>query len=310
MISLLLFFLHILNKAHGRRYDGFASLRYYTAEGLCLKEKRFSFRSGKWTLSGSKYFPNAAPKALVVFFHGVGAGRAAYLLEISELVKQGYLVYAYDNTGCVESQGPKIYGVGNVNKDIEAFYSWLEKDQDSYGLARFSVGHSWGGYSALLSSKSAYKVEKIVSISGFMKPSDEYVYYIRQKLFHHLKPLIHVALKLQLGRNGDYDAAKSLEKSNASVLYIQGDEDKTVTLDAGYNSIKKRFGSNRRFSFLLVQGKKHNPYMTKKAEKYLDELGSKGILSPKGDTSLMMDIKAATEEDPVVTKAIFDFLKN
>jgi pimeloyl-ACP methyl ester carboxylesterase len=70
-------------------------------------KKNFSFVSGRWMLSGSRYFVGNWPyKALVVFYHGIGAGRNAYVQPICDLAKQGYLVYAFDNTGSMQSEGP------------------------------------------------------------------------------------------------------------------------------------------------------------------------------------------------------------
>jgi hypothetical protein len=58
--------------------------------------------------------------------------------------------------------------------DEKAFYSLAGSGSQSPGIDRYSVGHSWGGYAALVSGMPEYKVKKIVSISGFNSVSDEY----------------------------------------------------------------------------------------------------------------------------------------
>jgi pimeloyl-ACP methyl ester carboxylesterase len=89
------------------RMDGSPAFPYWKAKDLGVEEEVFSFLSGRWKLYGSRYFVGKGPyKALVVFYHGIGAGRNAYVQPICDLAKQGYLVYAFDNTGSMQSEGP------------------------------------------------------------------------------------------------------------------------------------------------------------------------------------------------------------
>lgn len=301
---------HAIGKAHHIRYDGNPRLGYWYPEDLGIEHEDFSFYSGRTHLRGSRYFVKGKkPEALVVFFHGIGAGRNAYMMEIAELAKQGYLVYAYDNTGCMNSGGTSIKGLGQTAKDMKAFYAWLENDEKAKGLRRYSVGHSWGGYSALLSANPDYRVEKIVSYSGFTQVSRQYSTYLKAAWMRKLRPLISLYLRMELGKYGDIDAVKYLKKSNAKLLYFQGSEDKMVPLDAGINDLRKRLKDRPDTEFVMVLNQKHNPYCSQRAEAVLEDLNRKRAHSLDGVPNVEFNLKRATEENPEVMKKTFDFLK-
>ncbi len=311
LTCLFLYFVifHIVNKAHRHRYDGSPALPYWRASDLGIDEKRFSFLSGKWVLHGSKYFlKGSKPIALVVFFHGIGDGRASYIREISALAKKGYLVYAYDYTGCMESEGPCIYGLGQAQKDEKAFFTWLDQDSESYELRRFVIGHSWGGHNALIATSPAFKVEKCVSLAGFTQLSKEYTTFIKGKFLRKFGFLMHLVLVNQLGSSGDESVMKVLKRTKAKVLYIQGDADEMVPPEVGYKPLEKEFGLNGKIRFLIIPHRGHYIFKTAEAEQYVSEILKKGITSPNGPVGLSLDLDKGTELDSKTWDAIFDFL--
>ncbi len=300
---------HVINKAHHARSDGNPRLPYFRPEELGLLHEDFSFHSGKCLLRGSRYWAQGqGNKGLVIFFHGIGAGRSAYLKEIAALAREGYLVYAYDNTGSMESEGRWIGGLGMVGKDIKAFFGWLEGDERSRGLPRYAFGHSWGGYAAMLTSEPSYRVEKIVSIAGFTQPSRQYASFLRAAWMRKLHPIISLFLLLQLGKFGDLDTVPLLRKSTAKLLYIQGNQDKMVPLEAGMEDLRRRLGSRPLTEYVVVNKQGHNPYNSPRAEEYVAELGKKGLFAIDGPSDLAMDIERATEENRLTMQKVFDFL--
>ena len=76
MLATILLF--ALRKAMACRYDGAPNLDYSFPKDFGMESEPFSFRSGKWLLRGERVLPKGEPKALVVFFHGLGAGHTAY----------------------------------------------------------------------------------------------------------------------------------------------------------------------------------------------------------------------------------------
>lgn len=308
MISFFLF-RHAIKAIYGRRFDGAPSLPYARAKDFGIEEKRFSFETDKHhILYGSKYFKKGVkPKALVVFFHGLGDGRASYVRSICQLANEGYLVYAYDNTGCMESEGNKIISLEHTIIDQEYFFKYLEEDPDSKGLKRYSVGHSWGGYGAAMSAKPEYKIEKIVDIAGFNDP----LRLVSEKLpkwCHIFKPSIWLDLKCFTGKEGAQKTYQILQNSTAKVLYIQGDKDKDVTPGEGYEPLYALFKENKRFQFLYIPNRGHSVYKSKDAEEYVQKIMKEGITSLKSTKDVEMDLIRATNPNKEIWDKIFIFL--
>lgn len=297
-----------MKKIVNRRYDGSPTYEYFRASDLGIKEERFSFYSGKWKLTGSRYFlANKKPKALIIFFHGIGDGRASYIKEISYLVKAGYLVYAYDNTGSMESEGNKIISLDYSLLDQKAFFKFLDTDKAAIRLKRYAVGHSWGGYNALISAKREYKIEKIVSLAGFLTSYDLILSYLPKKL-KFLKPICYIVARLFSPKSMSIKTRKIFEKSLTKVLYIQGEKDIVVPLEAGYLALQKSFKNNKNFSFKLIPNMGHSVYKSQESEHYVQELLKKGLDSTNRPISLSMDLSKADNPNEEVWKTIFDFL--
>lgn len=312
MITLLLLYYLLsaqVRKAGYHRWDGSPALPYYTASACGMEEETFSFFSGKWKLFGSRYFlKGVSPKALVIFFPGIGAGRNAYLKLMSEFVHQGYWVYAFDYTGCMQSQGPYANGLGQVVFDQAAFFAWLDQDSKSQGLVRYAVGHSWGGYAAMVACKTPYKIAKCVSLSGFCRPSEE----MRALAKPLQNPLFYALVKLFIsnhgGKEANLDAVDVLNQSGTPIFYAQGLRDNVVPPAVGSTCLKRGLKRPQQARYLLVEGRGHQVFLTNPSEKYLNDLNDQKISSSKGPIGLSMDIAQASVDDSLVLKAIFDFL--
>lgn len=312
MITLLIFYLIVsrsLNKNVVRRWDGSPAFPYFYPEDFGVEKEDFHFHSGKWLLSGSKYFVEKDKcKDIIIFFHGIGAGRNAYMKVICEFAQKGYLVYAFDYTGSMLSEGDQIYGLGHVVKDEEAFFEWLDQDPDAQNKERFAIGHSWGGYAALMSLNPLYKITKCVSMAGFDRVSIEYLRLSKSPNNKFLLALIKLYCFFKGGKYGDNSAVKLMKTTSAQVLYIQGLADEMVPPSASSEIFKKELGDRTNISFLLVPGRKHQIFLSKESEDYLGEILEKGLGEPSAPKDLKMDIAKASEDDKTIFDAIFDFL--
>lgn len=299
---------HSLKSFFGVRYDGCPAFPYWRSEDLGIDEKRFFFMSGKWRLRGSKYYlKDQKPKALVVFFHGLGDGRASYIKEISLLVKEGYLVYAYDNTGCMESEGTSIISFDQTIKDQKAFFKFLEKDEEAKGLRRFSIGHSWGGFGAMMSCKPEYKIEKCVSMAGFCRTFDVLVSRYGKKCSSYIKASMKIALKSLCGKDSNKFSIDEIFSSSAKVLYIYGEKDKLVSKEIGYDLLNEAFKNDHRIEFLEVKGVGHSVFRDPESESYVGSLLKKGLGDVNSPEGLNMDLEKATKENETVWSMIFGF---
>lgn len=303
--------LNALKKMWDHRWDGYPSLPYYLPSDLGLEEEPFSFLDGKYVIDGSRYYvKNVKIKALICVFHGIGAGRNAYMKEISRLCKEGYLVYAYDNLGCSKSEGKGIKSLGRAYETQKNFFIWLENDKRAKGLKRYAFGHSWGGYQAMLSMKKEYKIEKCVSLAGFLKPTRIIIYHAKGILKKAGKPFIRLANRMIGGKNSDVDVRDIMENSDAKLFYIVGENDHAVTPSYNGGVLEERFGKTGKYKYMIVPGSKHQALYTHESEEYLNDLLSKGLTDINSPIGLEMDIDKATNLNEDVLKAIFDFYKD
>lgn len=293
------------------RYDPFASIAYVTPEELGMDEERFSFKSGEWTLSGSKYAAKQKAKGIVIFFHGLFDGRESYLFEISQFVHEGYVVYAYDNTGCALSEGDQIYTFEHTAFDQRAFFSAYRKELSSYELPIIAVGHSWGGFGALIAPLACPELSKVISISGFVNFRQLAFLGVNMKPNRLLERAFSKAVKAIEGERYDIDARSVLGAWKGKALYIQGKEDKVVPLEAGYEALAKAFPPDQgeKIELMLVEGSGHAPHRDPAAEKYVNDVLNAGIMEINAPKDLRIDTSKGLVRNETVWKRIFDFLK-
>ncbi len=298
----------VMERTFGR-IDGAPAFRYARISDYGVHTEPFSFYSGKWKLVGDKAFPKEKPyKGLIVFFHGFGAGREAYSSLIADLTKGGYLVYSYDVTGCMQSEGDAMRGFPQGLVDQKNFFAWLEKDEDAKGLTRYAVGHSFGGFVCFGALQEEYDVKSLVVMAGF--PS---AYKMMLEVSPEAKKqakIIKGYLKSRYGKLGLFDAVPLLKTTDKNVLYIQGEFDKTVDKQSTFDVLKKEI-QNPHVSFFEAKGKAHQPYWTKKAQDYFLNLTVKHkYATPESTWIGEVDYGLLSQDDPEVMKRIFDFLES
>ncbi|MCR5348508.1 MAG: lysophospholipase [Bacilli bacterium] len=302
------FLLSMLRKAMGFRGDGNPFLKYFREKEFGISSTPFSFYSGKNLLRGKRFYVEGDfPRAVVIFFHGLGAGYNAYMQEIAAIAKRGYLVYAYDNTGCMTSEGQGIGCLAQSLLDQQAFFTFLDSEKQAEGLPRYAVGHSWGGYTALGALDPRYGVEKVVSISGFISLTRTLM--SQEKALAKMEHSLRKALRLGYGEFGALEMADLVFKTSARVLYIQGENDPMVPKPGNYDVLESLCKGKPNVRLMLVKGAMHNPYWTLDAQKYLYELGNKQhAFGLNFDNSLEIDYQRLNQDDPKVMGEIFGFL--
>lgn len=284
------------------RLDGDPAFRYPSPEKWGAKCLPFSFQS-TYKLVGGRYFYGEAPyKAVVIFFHGMGAGRNAYSQEIAALAKQGYLVYAYDNSGCMESQGIVKHGIIQNLVDQENFFKWLDVDPMAKGYRRYAIGHSWGGNAALCALREQYHVDKVVSFAGFDHASVQ----AGAKMEKTLRGYFARRYK-DLGK---LDGLELMKNTDKKVLYISGDKDKVVDVDNNYFRFQKALKDKKNIEFYLVKGRYHQPYWTIDAQNYFLDLLKQGVTKSTLDHAVDIDYDRLQQDDPLVMKRVFDFFSS
>ena len=284
-----------------------------------LNDEPYEFASSKGhTLKGHLYsYPSHTEGRIVVFDHGMGAGHLAYMKEIELLARHGYLVFAYDHTGCAASGGEGTGGFGQSVRDLDDCIKTIKSDGRFNGMDISVVGHSWGAFSTMNIVKLHPDVTHIVAISGLIS--------LKQILKQNFPGILGIykngLTEIERESNpGHYslDALESLSGSKAKALLIYSDNDTFVKKKFHYDPLAEKFKDSENIRLMLVQGKGHNPNYTQKAVELKDEyfalLQKKikdGTLSdPEAQRKFVseFDFDAMTEQDEAVWCEIFDHL--
>ncbi len=296
----------IFQKIFGGRGDGHPALTYFQASDFGVRSRPFSFYSGKNLLRGEIYEAGDSPKkGLVIFFHGLGAGRTSYTLEISHLAKAGYLVMAYDNTACMESEGYSMNGLSQGVLDQKAFFAYLDRQEGLRDLPRFTIGHSWGGYLALMALNPTYHVEKAVSVSGFFSVDALCVSSVPKA--KAIQKSIRGFIAHRFGKDASKSALDYVKESGVPVLYAQGDRDHVVNTKDHYGYLKSHRDEFPNVTLRLQKNRAHQAFWTERGQAYYDEIFKPNQKLPPIDELLSIDYGRMNEDDPILMKAIVDF---
>lgn len=249
-----------------KRSDDIGAIRYFGASdfpGLC--KEAFSFSSNRnERLQGYFYsYPGARNDALVVFDHGMGGGHRSYMKEIETLCANSFEVFAYDHTGCMESEGKDINGFAQSLSDLDSAVKALEASSRA-SRRLFVIGHSWGGYAVLNITALHPGIERVVSISGFR--SVEAI--ISQFTSGFMRPFRKKVEDFERASNPEfygYDALKTISDSKARFLLIHSSDDRTVDPKIHFYPLKDKLSGRENVVFLEVEGKGHNPNYSKNA---------------------------------------------
>lgn len=305
--------------AYGR-CDHPGDVFYFTAadfEGLHAESYSFKASAGH-TLRGYLYSYDApVANRLIVFDHGMGAGHTAYTKEIEQLCRRGYLVLAYDHTGCMQSGGESTNGMAQSLRDLNDCICAVKQDGRFDGYDISVVGHSWGGFSTLNITALHPEISHIVVLSGFVS-----VELLIESYFGGLlKGCRKHVMALERQSNPDfvgYHAVETLKNSNVKALLIYSDDDKLCKKSPHYDALAAGLAGKENIKLMLVSGKGHNPNYTADAVAYKDAFFAELTKRRKKKQLQTIDQKAAfvaeydwdrmTAQDEQVWNAIFEAL--
>lgn len=261
---------HFLHRNDPKNY-----CRYFTEKDFPgLMTSPITFRSGENQLYGNYYFyENYREDTLVIFCHGLGGGHFSYMKEIEILCRMGYRVLAYDNTGCVKSEGESIRALTQSLSDLVAAYNTLKENGtwDSYQHI-YVVGHSWGGFAAGHIAGFADGIEKAVVLSGFASIRRVLSGYLNEK-----NPATRILLSRVMAYekkiNSHYalsEMTEIIKKTKTKYLLTQSTDDMTVNYEKNTGFIKETLPENAA-RFLIYENRFHNPNYTEDAVHYMQE---------------------------------------
>lgn len=294
--------LSVYKKTAFARCDGDGTATYFSHKdfpALLREEYPIPSRLGH-TLAGALY-SYEGPRAgrLIVFDHGFGGGHRSYMKEIERLCRAGYLVLAYDHTGCMASGGEGTRGLSGSITDLDDVLSFVKRDARFAGCSLAVVGHSWGGYAATLAPALHPDLSHVVILAGALSAKR----ILRSFLGGLLAPYRPAVMRLEREANPntvDLDGAKVLAQTKARVLGIFSENDPLIRKSVHYKPLCKALSGKEGARLLLVKNKGHNPNYTERAVSLLAEYG-------KEKSRFYREHPHATDADKAAFRARFDF---
>lgn len=304
---------------YGRCDDNGTAFYYSHKDFNGLNAQPYSFVSSAGNkLQGYFYsYEKPVPDRLIVFDHGYGGGHRSYMKEIEMLCRHGYKVFAYDHTGCMESEGEGTNGFGQSLHDLDDCITALKAD-DSVDTADISVmGHSWGGFSTMNIAALHPDITHVIVLSGFVSVKA----MVEQNFSGLLKGYRKHIYGIEQQTNPKYvgfNGAQTLAKTKAKVLLIYSADDTLVKKEIHFDALKNSLEHKENIKLLLVENKGHNPNYTENAVKLLGEYGrakgkaiKKKLLNTEEDKKAFVasfDWDKITEQDEKIWEEIFDTL--
>ncbi|MFA5422201.1 MAG: alpha/beta fold hydrolase [Bacilli bacterium] len=302
-----------MRMAFNKRGDGSPVFRYLEAEdfsGLVSVPIKF-LGNKKQVLRGYLYYCGAFKtfNELVIFAHGIGAGHTAYTTEINRLAQEGFLVLAFDYTGCALSSGTAMKSLIQALADMDYALRYVESRPDLKDLKRFVIGHSWGGFVALASLLLKHRIDKVVSMSAFVSPTS--VVVANRPGLYPLYPFIFMNGFWRYGKYALCNGLKAVRRSEIPLLIIHGQKDAVIKPKHSVERLAKTARKNANVEILYVEDRGHLPYLSKRGEEYLRKVQiDKNVFRTKGPVAdYDIDYQLITEEDEEVMKKIAGFLK-
>lgn len=300
------------------RCDDTQTVFYYSHndfKGLNAEPYSFTASAGH-KLQGYIYsYASCIDDRIIIFDHGFGGGHRAYMKEIEMLCKHGYIVFAYDHTGCMESGGESPNGMSQSLCDLNDCISTLKKDNRFASLDISVMGHSWGGFSTLNICALHPEISHIVVLSGFVSVEELINSFFKGILKGYRKAIMNLERECNPVFI-KYNAIESLSKTDANVLLIYSDDDAMCTRKH-FDMLKDALGNRNNIEFMLENNKGHNPNYTREAVKYLSEfvnkrnkLKAKKKVSDEDKSKFVssFDWARMTEQDANVWNKIFEML--
>ena len=266
----------IYRKNFVHRYDDTGYLHYFTAADYPgLRDVPCAFFSGGNRLSAHLYrYDDCREDTLVVFCHGIGGGHRSYLQEIVQLCKRGFPVFAYDNTGCFDSQGESIRCACQSLADLDSALKFLKREGIFNRYRRVCVvGHSWGGYAAGCVPLYHTDVEKVIDISGFCSVThmlEDSVGGAKDPVRRYLLKQLCAFERTAAPIYYDASVLKAVNAGGARFMLVQSDDDPVVKYEHAVGLVKER-AVNPETVYLIYHGRMHNPNYTQDAAVYLAE---------------------------------------
>ena len=253
----------VYNMQFNNRYESYEPLKLYLEDFDGLESTQYKFPSDKGQmLTGYMYSSGGDQRGIVVMAHGFGGGgHNSYLNCIDCFAKNGYYVFAFDATGCDESEGEGLGGLPQGVSDLDRAISFVKQNEDFPDLPIVLFGHSWGGYCADSVLKYHSDVKAVISCAGFNSSSDMFEFEGKQQageFIYLMMPFVNLHERINYGKYAENTAMDGFAATDASVMIVHSKDDDVLPPEVGYDVYYDKYKDDPRFDFILLEDKGHN----------------------------------------------------
>lgn len=229
-------------------------------EGLECTEYSFPSNKGQ-KLAGYLYSAGEDQRGIVVLAHGYGGGQNSYMDCANYFAQNGYYVFAYDATGCDDSEGKGVGAAPQGVVDLDYAISFVESNKNIPDLPIVLFGHSWGAYSACNVLTYHPEVKAVVECAGFNRSSDmfeSFAKYNNGDVVDALMPFVKFHELVHYGEYATNSALDAFEASKAHVMVVHSADDDVITPNYGYDIFYENYKDDSRFEFVKFEHRGHN----------------------------------------------------
>ena len=252
---------NIYNENFNCRFDSYEPMMLYLDDFEGLERTKYEFASDKGQkLTGYLYSASADPHGIIVIAHGFGGGgHNSYMDAADFFARNGYRVFAYDATGCDESEGEGVGGLPQGVIDLNYAINFVEENFPDEPVGLF--GHSWGGYCVCNVLTYHPEVKAIVECSGFNCSSDMFEGEGKRQagnFIYAMLPFVKLYEQIKYGEYAVNTGVDGLSSSSAAAMIVHSEDDNVVPIGYGYDVYYDKFKDDPRFEFVRLEDKGHN----------------------------------------------------
>lgn len=309
-IILFIFVLKSYNKMFNKRFMPDPLITYYKMEEFNLDCKRIEINcNGEYIRGGIYTYGDYDKNKIIIFSHGMGACKDAYMQEIGTLAQKGFMVLGYDYLGTYESDG-KMMGFADSVKSLDYVINYVKNSDDLKNKEIYVMGHSWGGYATINIVKFHKDVKGVIALAPFVSVNSLLRYGIKRRSVITIL-MIELIELLRFGKYADCDGLKSLKGYSGKIMLLQSTDDNQVKYEKALGYLKKNLKDKAKY--VIMNDRLHNPDYTLDSIKYFNEFFS-NINKYKGeelkDYFKKQNFHKMGELDSVVIDKIVNFIKN
>lgn len=274
----------VYKDSFGIRYDTDSNLDLYLNHNdmpdLAFEERKFQTNNDN-ELKAWLYHKQGTElkkenfKAMIVLSHGMGEGHLPYLPEIKALVESNYLVFSFDNTGCVSSDGNGVKGFPQGVIDLKNALDYIEMDSILSSMFIGLYGHSWGGYSVMnVLHEEQHQVKAVLERSGPVSSKAIFMSVAEKKIGSKallFGPFVSLVEYIKFKKIAGYNAIDAINNTDIPILLMQGKKDSVVPIQISPVA-KASSISNSKVKSRILEDEGHEFLRSRQALKYQKDL--------------------------------------